>query len=291
MSRFLGAIGEDFAAFASRAFRRPGPVVNVLRLAGVIGRRGPLRGGGLTLDGLDRAIARAFRGRGLAAVALAINSPGGAPVQCGLIARRIREAADKRKVPVIAFAEDVAASGGYWLALAADEIYADTASIVGSIGVISAGFGFPALLERYGIERRVHASGAAKGMLDPFRPEAAEDVARLAAIQADIHAAFRELVRARRGARLKGAEDELFSGAIWSGREALALGLIDGIGDLRTVMRARFGDAVAFRPVGVRRTLLQRRLGLFAPRPDAGEIAAELIAAVEDWALWKRFGL
>jgi len=157
--------------------------------------------------------------------------------------------------------------------------------------VISAGFGFPSWIERHGIERRVHASGRSKGMLDPFRPEAPEDVARLEAIQADIHAAFRDLVRTRRGARLKGAEDELFSGAIWSGREALALGLIDGIGDLRTVMRARFGDEVAFRSVGVRRTLLQRRLGLFAPHPDAGEIAAELIAAVEDWALWKRFGL
>jgi serine protease SohB len=268
---------------------RRAPVVNVLRLAGVIGRLGPARGIGLTLEGLERAIERAFRGRRLAAVALAINSPGGAPVQCDLIARRIREAADGRKVPVVAFAEDVAASGGYWLACAADEIYAAPSSIIGSIGVISAGFGFPAMLERMGVERRVHTSGERKGMLDPFRPEAPEDIARLKAIQADIHANFIELVRTRRAGRLAGDEPELFSGAVWSGREALAKGLIDGLGDIRTVMRARFGDNVRFQPIGMRRGLFQRRLGLGGP--SAADFAGEFLAAIDDWALWKRYGL
>lgn len=268
---------------------RRAPVVNVLRLAGVIGRIGPARGIGLTLEGLERVIERAFRGRRIVAVALTINSPGGAPVQCDLIARRIREAADERKVPVVAFAEDVAASGGYWLACAADEIYAAPSSIVGSIGVISAGFGFSAMLERIGVERRVHTSGERKGMLDPFRPEVPEDVARLKAIQADIHANFVELVRTRRVGRLAGDDAELFSGAVWSGREALAKGLIDGLGDIRTVMRSRFGENVRFQPIGMRRGLFPRRFGL--ARPPAADLAAELLAAIDDWALWKRYGL
>jgi serine protease SohB len=272
-----------------RLWRSRAPVVNVLRLAGVIGRIGPARGLGLTLEGQERAIERAFRGRRLAAVALAINSPGGAPVQCDLIARRIREAADKRKVPVIAFAEDVAASGGYWLACAADEIYAAPSSIIGSIGVISAGFGFPAMLERIGVERRVHTSGERKGMLDPFKPEAPEDVARLKAIQADIHATFTDLVRSRRAGRLAHNEAELFSGAVWSGREALARGLVDGLGDVRSVMRARFGENVRLQPIGVRRSLFQRRFGLAGP--SAADLAAELLTAIDEWALWKRFGL
>jgi signal peptide peptidase SppA len=265
------------------------PVVNVLRLSGVIGRIGPARGIGLALDGLERTIERAFRGRRIEAVALAINSPGGAPVQCDLLARRIRAAADERKVPVIAFAEDVAASGGYWLACAADEIYAAPSSIVGSIGVISAGFGFHGMLERVGVERRVHTTGERKGMLDPFRPEAPADVERLKAIQTDIHAAFMDMVRARRAGRLRGDEAEIFSGAVWSGREALALGLVDGLGDLRSVMRARFGDNVRLRPVAVRRGLLQRRLGVGPP--GVAETAADLLAALDEWALWKRFGL
>ncbi len=271
---------------------RPRPTVNVLRLGGVIGGRGGLRGGGLNLQAFEPAIARAFHGRGLVAVALAINSPGGSAVQSALIANRIQAAAAERNVPVIAFAEDVAASGGYWLACAADEIYADAASIVGSIGVIAAGFGFQDLLARHGIERRVHTAGANKGMLDPFRPEAPEDVARLRAIQDDIHAQFKDMVRARRTGRLKGDEAELFSGAFWSGREALGLGLIDGLGDVRSVMRARFGDKVRLRPVGVRRGLLRRRLGLAGAGPaDIADAAAELLPALDAWALWKRYGL
>ena len=271
-----------------RLGNRP-PVVSVLRLSGVIGRLGPLRGAGLNLEGLERLIARAFAQRGVKAVALAVNSPGGSPVQSALIAKRIRQLADEKNIPVFAFAEDVAASGGYWLLAAGDEIYADDSSIIGSIGVVSAGFGFPELLARHGIERRVHASGARKAMLDPFRAEQPDDVARLEALQADIHDHFKNHVRARRADKLVGSDDELFNGDIWSGKQALAIGLIDGIGDLRSVMRERFGERVKLRPMAERRGLVRRRLGI-AGLPK-GDIAGEIIAALEEWAAWRRFGL
>ncbi len=270
-----------------RLGNRP-PVVSVLQLSGVIGRLG-VRGTGLSLAGLERMIARAFAQRGLEAVALAVNSPGGSPVQSALIAGRIRALADEKKVPVYAFAEDVAASGGYWLLAAGDEVFADHSSIIGSIGVISAGFGFPELLARHGIERRVHASGARKAMLDPFRAEDAGDVARLEALQADIHEHFKDHVRARRADKLVGPDEALFNGDVWSGRQALALGLIDGIGDLRSVLREQFGERVKVRPMAERRGLVRRRLGLAAP--PTGELAAEIIAALDEWAAWRRFGL
>ena len=262
------------------------PVVAVVPLAGVIGAFGTVRGG-LSLSGLAPTLQRAFSLGGLRAVALAINSPGGSAVQSSLIARRIRSLAAEKEVPVFAFAEDVAASGGYWLATAADEIHADAASIIGSIGVISAGFGFQDLLQRVGIERRVHTAGSRKSMLDPFQPENAEDVSRLEALQRDIHEEFKAQVRERRGARLKAQDEMLFSGEFWSGRRALELGLIDGIGDLRTVMQARFGAKVKLRVVGTRRGWLSRRLGL-GSRPDW---AGHLIEAIDERALWSRYGL
>jgi signal peptide peptidase SppA len=262
------------------------PIVAVVRLTGVIGPLGPWRAG-LSLAGLAPTLERAFSLGGIKAVALAINSPGGSPVQSSLIAGRIRALAAEKKLPVFAFAEDVAASGGYWLATAADEIFADESSIIGSIGVISAGFGFQDLLERAGVERRIHTAGARKSMLDPFRPENAEDVARLEALQRDIHDGFKAQVRSRRGARLKGDDDTLFSGEFWTGRRALDLGLVDGIGDLRSVMRARFGEKVRLRVVGAPTGWLRRRLGLAAPE----EWARGLLAAAEERALWARFGL
>ena len=271
--------------------RKDAPLVSVLRLSGIIGRVGPVRGGSVTLANMERAIDRAFAPRKLAAVALAVNSPGGSPVQSALIARRIRARADERGVPVLAFAEDVAASGGYWLACAGDEIFADENSIVGSIGVIAAGFGFVDLLARHGVERRVHTAGARKGMLDPFRPEDPVEVERLLAVQRDMHESFISHVRARRGRRLKGDDEVLFSGEFWSGRQAIALGLVDGLGDLRGILRDRFGERVRIRPVALRRGL-RRRLGLgSAGGMDAGEVAAELLAAFDDWAMWKRYGL
>jgi signal peptide peptidase SppA len=263
------------------------PVVAVVRLAGVIGSLGPWRGG-LSLAGLAATLERAFALGGIKAVALAINSPGGSPVQSSLIAARIRALASEKKLPVFAFAEDVAASGGYWLATAGDEIYADESSIVGSIGVISSGFGFPELLQRMGVERRVHTAGSRKAMLDPFRPESPEDVARLEALQREIHDSFKAQVRRRRGPRLKADDDTLFSGEFWSGKRALELGLIDGIGDMRSVLRDRFGDKVQLRLIGSQRGWLMRRLRL-TTAPD--DWARDLIGAVEERALWARFGL
>jgi signal peptide peptidase SppA len=212
--------------------RRRAPVVAVLRLAGIVGQAGGFRRG-LSLASLAGPIERAFKMRRVQAVALSVNSPGGSPVQATLIARRIRALAAEHDMPVFAFAEDVAASGGYWLACAGDEIYAEASSIVGSIGVISSGFGFQGLLERMGVERRLHTAGANKGMLDPFLDEKESDVEHLATIHED----FMNLVRDRRGKRLKGDEAELFSGAFWTGRKALELGLIDGIHHARPFRR------------------------------------------------------
>ena len=264
--------------------RRREPLVPVLRLHGVIGNL-PFRSGGLNLAGLAGQIERAFGAKGAVAVALQINSPGGSPVQSALIHGRIRQLAAEKRLPVIAFLEDVAASGGYWLALAGDEVYADANSIVGSIGVISAGFGFPQLLERFGIERRVHAQGARKAMLDPFRPEQPEHIERLHALQRDMHDSFKALVRERRGAKLKGDDAMLFEGDIWTGRRALELGLIDGLADLRSTMRARYGEKVRLRVVGGQTSWLRRRLGF------RGELIADTITMLEERALWARYGL
>ncbi|MGF1641430.1 MAG: S49 family peptidase [Rhodospirillales bacterium] len=274
-------------------FRNPPPRVAVVRLTGVIGRLDPLRRG-LSLGALAAVFERAFELPDLKAVALAVNSPGGSPVQSALIARRIRALAEEHEVPVFAFAEDVAASGGYWLLTAADEIYADASSIIGSIGVVTAGFGFPEALKRLGVERRVHVSGRHKAALDPFQPEQPEEIRHLKAIQENIHDAFRRQVRERRGDRLKASEDELFSGRFWDGVKALEIGLVDGLGDLRTVLRERFGKEVKLVVVEDGRPWWRRRFGLpgssFGGRRD-GDWAAQIIAAVEERLMWNRFGL
>ena len=281
---------------------RAGPTVAVLRMDGVIGSIGPLRRG-LSLAGLAGPIERAFKLRGLKAVALVINSPGGSPVQSAMIARRVRALADEAGIPVFAFAEDVAGSGGYWLACAADEIFADENSIIGSIGVRTGGFGFSEFIKRFGIERRLYTAGERKAMLDPFLREDADDVSRLGAIHQDVHESFKTLVRTRRAGKLKAPEEALFSGEFWTGRRALELGLIDGIGDLRSVMRERFGQRVRLRPVSARRGWWRRFAsvadGAGAPVPvsarvggaDPGAWASELIAAIEERVLWSRFGL
>jgi signal peptide peptidase SppA len=263
------------------------PTVAVLRLAGVIGPMTPLRGG-LSGDALSGAIARAFAGR-LAAVALVINSPGGSPVQSALIHARIRQLSEERKVPVLGFVEDIAASGGYWLALAAYEIFVDTNSIVGSIGVITAGFGFDRALERLGIARRLYTAGERKSLLDSFSPERPEDVARLKRLQADIHENFKALVRTRRAGRLKADEAELFSGEAWLGQRALELGLVDGIGELRATLRERFGARVRLRPVPTARRSWWRRLGRV--EDGGGDLLGVLVAGLEARAAWARFGL
>jgi signal peptide peptidase SppA len=275
-------------------FRQPPPVVAVIRLAGVIGHLGPWRVG-LSLAALASAIERAFKLWNLKAVALAVNSPGGSPVQSALIAGRVRALADENDVPVFAFAEDVAASGGYWLACAADEIFANENSIVGSIGVVSGSFGFADLIKRMGVERRLYTAGERKTMLDPFLKEKPEEVERLKAIQQDMHESFKAAVRQRRGARLKAPEEQLFNGEFWTGRRALELGLIDGLGDLRTVMRQRFGDDVRLRVVTGRPAWWRRRFPLFGRvgdgDGDAADWAARALAAVEERLMWGRFGL
>lgn len=264
------------------------PTVAVLRFDGVIGLRGRR---GLSLRRYAAALERAFAQRGLKAVALAINSPGGSPAQSALLYRRIRQLAAERAVPVLAFAEDVAASGGYWLALAADEIYAEETSLLGSIGVVTSGFGFVTALGRLGVERRLHTAGENKSLLDPFLPEEPRDLERLKTLQGDLHESFKELVRQRRGAKLKGEEAQLFSGEVFTGRRALSLGLIDGIGELRGVARGLFGEDVRLRLIEPerRRSLLARFA--WPGRGDVGDLAGDLLARVEERLIWARFGL
>ena len=268
------------------------PTVAVLRLNGAIGNIGPLRRG-MNIQRLAPAIQRAFSVKGLKAVALSVNSPGGSAVQSALIYRRIRDLANEKNIPVLVFVEDVAASGGYWLACAGDEIFADANSIIGSIGVVTGGFGFVEAIGKLGIERRVYTAGARKAMLDPFRPENEDDVAHLKTIQKDMHDSFIGLVQRRRGKKLKG--DSLFTGEFWTGRKALELGLVDALGDMRSVCRDRFGEKVRLVVIGERRSWFKRRFGLAgerAPQESWGiALGAGLLAAVEERALWSRFGL
>jgi signal peptide peptidase SppA len=285
----MSIVDELLQKLPLERFRNPPPQVAVLRLDGLIGMRGAR---GLSLRRFASAIERAFALRRLKAVALVVNSPGGSPAQSSLLFRRIRQLAEEHEVPVVAFAEDVAASGGYWLALAADEVFADETSLLGSIGVITASFGFTEALRKLGVQRRLYTAGDNKSMLDPFLAEDPKAVERLTVLQRDMHEAFKELVRSRRGARLKGDESVLFSGEVFTGRRALELGLIDGIGDLRGVMRQRYGDTV--RLVGIeperRRFALLSRFG-FPRRPDIADIAADLLTRVEERLIWARFGL
>ena len=280
MRRFLQKI-------LPRSMRSSTVTIPVVRLSGAImPGSGQLRQS-LSLASTAGLLEKLFGYNDAPAVAISINSPGGSAVQSRLIYRRIRDLAAEKNKTVLIFVEDVAASGGYWLATAGDEIYADESSILGSIGVVSASFGFTDLLQRAGIERRVHTAGERKVMLDPFRAERPEDVARLKELQKEIHDNFKAQVRERRGSRLKGEDADLFSGEIWGARRALALGLIDGIGDLRSVLRGRFGEKVRMILVGPRRGWLRRRLGLEVP--DAW--AEEAMAAIEARALWARYGL
>ena len=282
---------ETLRPYIPRRFRSDIPVVPVVRLSGVIGFSTPLKPG-LTLASVARSLDRAFSMRNGRAVALLINSPGGSPVQSHLIYRRIRALAEEKKRPVIAFAEDVAASGGYMIACAADEIICDPFAIVGSIGVVGGSFGFAKLMEKLGIERRLYTSGEHKAMLDPFLPENPEDVERLKAVQREIHEGFIDLVKGSRGARLKGPESALFSGEYWTGRKVVELGLADGIGDLRSTLRARFGDKVATPLVAAERGLFGRmRPGIAADMLRHPDLAEEIVSALEARSLWARYGL
>lgn len=274
-------------------------IVPVLRLGGVISASGsPLRDG-LNLAGIAGDLEAAFGHPAAKAVALIINSPGGSPVQSSLIFKRIRALANEKELPVFAFVEDAAASGGYMIACAADEIYADEHSVVGSIGVVSAGFGFTGLIEKLGVERRVHTSGESKSMLDPFKPENPADVERLLALQAEVHKGFKDLVKASRGDRLKEETPGLFSGEFWVATQALPFGLIDGIGDIRSVMQEKYGEKTKLQLVGGPRPWWRRRASVSSEMGGfqglssltGGSFAADLLANLEARALWSRFGL
>src|ERR1700729_3542091 len=240
--------------------RRATAVVPVVRLSGVIGAVTPLRPG-MSLAGVAKMLERAFATRNAKAVALVINSPGGSPVQSRQIYLRIRQLAAEKKLPVLVFVEDVAASGGYMIACAGDEIFCDPSSILGSIGVVGGSFGFQELIKKIGVERRLYTAGAHKAMLDPFLPENPEDVARVKALQREIHAIFIALVRQSRGDRLKRADDELFTGEYWAGETSVTLGLADAIGDLRSTLRARYGDKVKTPVIAPSTGLLSGLLG------------------------------
>lgn len=272
-------------------FRSQLPIVPVVRLIGAIGAVTPLRPG-LSISGSARLLERAFGLRGARAVAICLNSPGGSPVQSHLIYQRIRQLAAEKKLPVLVFIEDVGASGGYMIACAGDEIYCDVSSIVGSIGVVGATFGFQDLLHKIGVERRVYTSGDRKVTLDPFLPENPEDVARLKAIQRDIHASFITLVKESRKTRLKGSDEELFSGEFWGGNKALELGLVDGLGDLRAVLRRRFGDKVKLPLISAPAGFLARITGRGGATTSlTSGLVDEAVSALDERALWSRYGL
>jgi len=284
---------QFLARLVPRRFRSDIPVVPVVRFSGVIGVVTPLRPGVL-LSTVARTLERAFETPRARAVALIINSPGGSPSQSHLIYRRIRQLADEKHIPVLAFVEDVGASGGYMLACAADEIICDQYSIVGSIGVVGGTFGFTKLMDKLGIERRLYTAGDRKVMLDPFLPEKPDDVKRIKAIQKDIHENFIALVKARRGGKLNGSDKALFSGEFWTADKAIELGLADRMGDLRSILRERFGEKVYTPLVSAERSLLGRRLpgvnfaDAIARYPG---LADDLISALEVRAIWGRYGL
>lgn len=276
---------------------KSGPVVPVLRLSGTIGMATPLRPG-LSIAALAGPIEKAFSMSKVGAVAVVINSPGGSPVQSSLILRRLRQLADEKKKKIYVFCEDVAASGGYYIALAGDQIFADASSIVGSIGVISASFGLDRAIERLSIDRRVYTSGEHKGTLDMFQPEKPDDVERLKSIQRDVHDVFIGVVKERRAGRLKGLDGELFTGAFWSAPRAMEFGLIDGISDVRTKMRELYGPEVRLKVVPLERGGLfsrLRRLPSFSLSAAGGApglaIGDDLVSAVEARAIWSRYGL
>jgi signal peptide peptidase SppA len=289
------AVDRGMAWLPAR-LRRGAAVVPVVRLSGVIGAVTPLRPG-MTLAGVAKMLEKAFATKNARAVALVINSPGGSPVQSRQIYLRIRQLAHEKNLQVMVFVEDVAASGGYMLACAGDEIYCDPSSILGSIGVVGGSFGMTELIRKIGVERRLYTAGEHKAMLDPFLPENPDDVARLKSIQREIHAIFIDLVKKSRGTRLKGADDLLFTGEYWAGDTAVSLGLADGIGDLRSTLRARFGDKVLTPVIAPASGMLSGLFGRRAPGAGSLDIADgvaslpdQLISALETRAIWSRFG-
>jgi signal peptide peptidase SppA len=294
MVRERPALIETMMSWIPARLRRSRAVVPVVRLSGVIGAVTPLRPG-MSLAGVARTLERAFGTKNDKAVALVINSPGGSPVQSRQIYLRIRQLAEEKKLPVLVFVEDVAASGGYMIACAGDEIFCDPSSILGSIGVVGGSFGFQELIKKIGVERRLYTAGAHKATLDPFLPENPDDVARLKALQREIHAIFIALVKQSRGTRLKGADDLLFTGEYWAGETSISLGLADAIGDLRSTLRARYGEKVHTPLIAPASGMLSGLLGRKSPAAgnlweSASNLPEELISAVETRSIWAKFG-
>lgn len=281
------AIRNLLSKLPIEALANPAPVVAVLPLEGVIGSSGRFSKS-INLANLDDKIKAAFDVFNVKAVALTINSPGGSPVQSELIVMRIREISEEKEIPVYAFAEDVAASGGYMLSLAGEEIYAHQASIVGSIGVINSGFGYPAAIEKLGIERRVYTAGESKSLMDPFKPENEKDVKMMKALLKEVHDFFKSFVKEARGDRLKGIQKTIFSGQVWNGEEAVKLGLIDGVGDMRSVMKEKLGDDVKFKRIKEEKGFFKELLGM---RSNKVSIAEDVIKTLETRSEWGRFGL
>ncbi|MGH3876134.1 MAG: S49 family peptidase [Actinophytocola sp.] len=285
------SVTDKLAAKLPRGRSHTGPVVAVVKLHGVITPTpSPLARGTININTVESALTRAFEHERLSAVALTINSPGGAPTQSALVGERVRELADRKKVPVLAFCEDVVASGGYWLACAADEIYAHASSLVGSIGVVTAGFGLDGLLERVGVERRVYTAGAHKVRLDPFRPEKDEDVEWLKGLQTQLHEQFVGWVKQRRGDRLDG-QDDLFTGEVWTGAKAAELGLVDGVGNARQVIAERYPDAEITVAEPKRPLLARLGLGGAAASLSSADRVMGALQALEVRATWSRFGM
>src|SRR6202047_2575412 len=292
----LPGLVDRLMEYVPARLRRGVAVVPLVALSGLIGAVTPLRPG-MSLAGVARTLERAFSTRNAKAVALVINSPGGSPVQSRQIYLRIRQLAAEKQLPVLVFVEDVAASGGYMLACAGDEIFCDPSSILGSIGVVGGSFGFQELIKKIGVERRLYTAGEHKAMLDPFPTEKPEEVARVKALQREIHAIFIALVKQSRGSRLKGSDHVLFSGEYWAGETSVTLGLADAIGDLRSTLRARYGDKVLTPVIAPATGLLSGLLG--RKSAGAGTLASldgfaglpdELISALESRAIWAKFG-
>lgn len=289
------ALKSRIRAYLPEKYRTPPPLIPVVRLTGMIGQGSNFRPG-LTLATAAAPLEKAFKIKAAPAVALIVNSPGGSPVQSNLIFKRIRDLADEHEKRVFVFVEDVAASGGYYIAVAGDEIFADPSSVVGSIGVISGGFGFPQAIKKLGVERRIYTAGTNKSNLDPFQAEKKEDVAHLQILLGEIHETFVDVVKSRRESVLTEDDALLFNGRFWTGKTALGLGLIDGIGDLRGVLRARYGDKVKLKVMNAGKGRgLRRFFGGSLPEERAAEqmrgLGDGLATALEERGLWQRFGL
>ncbi len=267
-------------------------IIGIVKLSGIISTETRLGSrGGLNLNDLSDSITKAFSFKNIKAVVLLVNSPGGSPVQSALIANRVRDLAKEKEIPVYCFIEDLAASGGYWLSCAADKIYAMESSIIGSIGVITSGFGAVEAIKKIGIERRVYSQGKNKGLLDPFLPEKKDDIKQILTIQKDLHAQFINWVKKRRGKRLQAKDEVLFNAGVWSGTKAKELGLIDGIGDYYNVMKDIFGNEIKFKDFSKKTSWFKQKFLSNRNEFNADYLIESLIKNIEERVIWSKYGL